>query len=48
LKDNSTPDDFFDWLNTVERVFKYKEMPDDRKIKLVDSVSTLQFGGVMF
>ena len=24
-----------DWLNTVKRVFKYKEVPDDKKIKLV-------------
>ena len=24
-----------DWLNTVKRVFEYKEVPDDKKIKLV-------------
>ena len=29
------PDDFLDWLNTVERVFKYKEVLNDKKVKLV-------------
>ena len=29
------PDDFLDWLNTVERVFEYKDIPDDKKVKLV-------------
>jgi len=28
-------DDFLDWLNTAERVFEYKEVPDDKKVKLV-------------
>ena len=28
-------DDFLNWLNTVEKVFEYKEVPDDKKIKLV-------------
>ena len=29
------PDDFLDWLHTVERVFDYKDIPDDKKVKLV-------------
>jgi len=29
------PDDFLNWLNTVERVFEYKDVPDDKKVKLV-------------
>lgn len=28
-------DDFIDWLNTVERIFDYKNVADDRKVKLV-------------
>ena len=29
------PDEFVDWLNTVERIFDYKEVPDHRKVKIV-------------
>lgn len=29
------PDDFIDWLNTIERVFEYKEIPDEQRVKLV-------------
>lgn len=29
------PDDFVEWMNTVERVFEYKDVPDDKKVKLV-------------
>ena len=29
------PDEFHEWLQTVERIFEYKEIPDDRKVKLV-------------
>ena len=29
------PDEFLEWLQTVERIFEYKEIPDDRKVKLV-------------
>ncbi|CAB4291989.1 unnamed protein product [Prunus armeniaca] len=29
------PDDFVDWLNTVERIFDYKEVPDEKKVKIV-------------
>ncbi|XP_056694837.1 uncharacterized protein [Spinacia oleracea] len=29
------PDDFIEWLHTVERVFDFKDIPDDRKVKIV-------------
>ncbi|KAL6175180.1 hypothetical protein ACLB2K_051822 [Fragaria x ananassa] len=29
------PDDFVDWLNTVERVFEYKKIPDEKRVKIV-------------
>jgi len=29
------PDDFLDWLNAVERLFKFKEVPDDKRAKLL-------------
>lgn len=29
------PDEFIDWLNTVERIFDYKDVPDHNKVKLV-------------
>lgn len=29
------PDEFLEWINTVERVFEYKEVPDNKKVKLV-------------
>ncbi|PWA72114.1 hypothetical protein CTI12_AA275430 [Artemisia annua] len=29
------PDEFLDWLHTVERVFDFKEVSDERKVKLV-------------
>ena len=35
FKGQLNPDDFLDWLSTVERVFKYKDMLDDKKVKLV-------------
>ena len=28
-------DHFLDWLQTVERVFEYKDIPDNKKVKLV-------------
>lgn len=28
-------DEFIDWLNTVERIFDYKNVTDDCKVKLV-------------
>lgn len=29
------PDDFLDWIQIVERVFDFKEVPEDHKVKLV-------------
>jgi len=29
------PNHFLDWLQIVERVFEYKDIPDDKKVKLV-------------
>ncbi|GKV33822.1 hypothetical protein SLEP1_g42272 [Rubroshorea leprosula] len=29
------PDKFIDWLHTVERVFELKDIPDDKRVKLV-------------
>jgi len=29
------PKEFLDWLHTVERVFEYKDIPEDNKVKLV-------------
>jgi len=28
-------DVFLDWLQTVERVFEFKDIPDERKVKFV-------------
>jgi len=29
------PEEFHDWLHTVEKVFDYKDIHDDKKVKLV-------------
>jgi len=29
------PDDFIEWLQTVERIFDYKEIPKDKKVKIM-------------
>ncbi|VFQ97508.1 unnamed protein product [Cuscuta campestris] len=29
------PDEFLEWLETVERVFDFKDVPEDKKVKLV-------------
>ena len=28
-------EDFIDWMNAVERVFEYKDVPEDKKVILV-------------
>ena len=32
---NLQPDDFLDWLQIVERLFKYKEVPKEQKVKII-------------
>ncbi|VFQ67259.1 unnamed protein product, partial [Cuscuta campestris] len=29
------PDDFLEWLETVERVFDFKDVPEEKKVKIV-------------
>ena len=29
------PEEFLEWMYTVERIFEHKEAPKDKKIKLV-------------
>ena len=29
------PDDFIDWLTTVERIFDFKDVPKNRKVNIV-------------
>jgi hypothetical protein len=29
------PNEFIDWLNTIERIFDYKDIPEHHKLKLV-------------
>jgi len=29
------PKEYLDWLSTIERVFKYKDVPEDKKVKLM-------------
>jgi len=31
------PEEFLDWLHTVERVFDYRDVSDDKRVKLVAS-----------
>jgi hypothetical protein len=35
LEGNLQPDDFLDWLQIIERLFKYKEVPKEQKVKIV-------------
>jgi len=43
-------DELLDWLQTVERVFDFKEIPDEKKVKLIalslESMPLL--GGLMY
>ena len=32
---NLSAKDFVDWLNQVERIFDYHEVPDHKKVKLI-------------
>ena len=29
------PDDFIDWLTTIKRIFNFKDILDNRKVKIV-------------
>ena len=29
------PEKFLDWLRTVDRIFDYKDIPEDKKVKLI-------------
>jgi len=29
------PDEFLDWLHTVEHIFDYKDIPEDKKVKFI-------------
>ena len=29
------PDDFINWLTTIERIFDFKDVPENRKVKIV-------------
>jgi len=35
FKGQLNPDNFIEWMNTVDRVFEYKDILDDKKVKLV-------------
>ena len=35
FEDKLDPEDFLDWLHTVERIFEYKDIADNKKIKLM-------------
>ncbi|GKV08452.1 hypothetical protein SLEP1_g20076 [Rubroshorea leprosula] len=35
FEDRLQPDEFIDWLQIVERVFELKDIPDDKRVKLV-------------
>ncbi|VFQ85188.1 unnamed protein product [Cuscuta campestris] len=35
FEDKNDPDEFLEWLETVEHVFDFKDLPEDKKVKLV-------------
>jgi len=35
FKGKLDPDEFLEWMQTVERIFEYEEIPEDKKVKLV-------------
>jgi len=35
FKGRLDPDEFLEWLQVVERAFEFKEIPEDKKVKLV-------------
>ena len=35
FEEKMRPDDFIDYLNTVERIFDFKDVPKNRKVKIV-------------
>ena len=44
------PDEFLDWIQTVERIFDLRDIPDNLKVKLVAiklKKNMLRYGGTM-
>jgi len=35
FKGKLDPNKFLEWLQTVDGIFKYKEVPEDKKVKLI-------------
>ena len=35
-------DEFYDWLNTVEKVFAYKDLANHKKVKLVAIINFVE------
>lgn len=35
FSDSLNPEDFVDWVNQVERIFEYHDVPDHKKVTLV-------------
>jgi len=47
FKGKLDPEEFLDWLHTAERVFECKDIPKDKKVKLVAlRLSKYVFGGL--
>ena len=35
FEEKMQPDDFIDWLTTMERIFDFKDIPYNREVKIV-------------